>query len=363
MEKTQINVGMFPFGGNQNPYTRLIKDSIELTGAKVTPLMDNRIFPLRRACHSGVDILQMYWPGNLYISTSKFRTFLKTMMFWDGLMCMSDLPCFYSVENLVPHDITVGIDHYAMTQRIINRCRGFIAMSDSAGKIFKNHYKLPTNARVHIVPHRNYLDVYPDQITREEARVILNIPSSAKVILSLGRIEPYKGLDRLIPAFLQSSRPDDILLIAGSAKSPDVINQLNQLSAKHSHPNSGSVKVVGRFIKDDELQVFHRAADAVALTYSDMPMNPGSLIMAMGFGLPVVAPVKGAIAETAGPDALFGYDENVTGALSQAISSVLQSDASDLAQKGKLAHELVASRNSRQAASAAFSSIYESLSL
>lgn len=363
MYKKQINVGMFPFGGNQNPYTRLIKDSIELTGARVTPLMDNRIFPLRRACHSGVDLLQMYWPGNLYISTNKFRTFIKSVMFWDGLMCMSDLPCFYSVENLVPHDITAGIDHFAMTQRIISRCRGFIAMSDSAGKIFKNHYKLPPTAKVHIVPHRNYLDVYPNQINRDEARAILNIPLNAKVILSLGRIEPYKGLDRLIPAFLQSSSPGDILLIAGSAKSTDVISKLNELSTKYSHAQSGTVKVVGRFIKDDELQVFHRAADAVALTYSDMPMNPGSLIMAMGFGLPVVAPIKGAIKETAGPDALFGYDENTTGALNHAISRVLQSDASDLAKKGKQAHDLVASRNSRQAASAAFSSIYESLSL
>lgn len=363
MYKKQLKVGMFPFGGNQNPYTNLIKDSIELTGAKVTPLMDNRIFPLRRACHSGVDLLQLYWPGNLYISTNQFRTFIKKFMFWDGLRCMSNLPCFYSVENLVPHDMTAGIDHYAMTQRIINRCHGYIAMSDSAGKIFKNHYKLPTNAQVHIVPHRNYLDVYPNEITRDEARTILNIPLNAKVVLSLGRIEPYKGLNRLIPAFLQSSRPNDILLIAGSAKSPDVINQLNLLSQKYAQPQSGSVRVVGRFIKDEELQVFHRAADAVALTYSDMPMNPGSLIMAMGFGLPVIAPIKGAIAETAGPDALFGYDENVAGALNHAISSVLQSDASDLAQKGKQAHELVASRNSRQAASAAFSSIYESLSL
>jgi beta-1,4-mannosyltransferase len=323
--------------------------------------MDNRIFPLRRACHSGVDLLQIYWPGNLYVSTNKLRTLIKTMMFWDGLMCMSDLPCFYSVENLVPHDLTAGINHYAMTQRIINKCRGFIAMSDSAGKIFRNHYKLPNNTQVHIVPHRNYLDVYPNQITRQEARAILNIPSDSKVILSLGRIEPYKGLDRLIPAFLKTSNTNDILLIAGSAKSPEVINQLNILSTKHTRPQSGSVRVVGRFIKDEELQIFHRAADAVALTYSDMPMNPGSLIMAMGFGLPVIAPIKGAILETAGPDALFGYDENIESALTGAISNVLNSNILELTRKGKQAYELVASRNSRQAASAAFDSIYKSI--
>ena len=81
--------------------------------------------------------------------------------------------------------------------------------------------------------------------------------------------------------------------------------------------------------------------------------------MSMGFGLPIVAPIKGAIAETAGPDALIGYSENDQYGLRDALAAALGKDSSVLKRKGVAAHELVRTRNSRENVAKAFSAIYD----
>jgi glycosyltransferase involved in cell wall biosynthesis len=283
-------------------------------------------------------------------------------MFSDGLRCMGSLPCVYSVENLVPHDGKADED-FRVTQRIIDRCSGFITMSGAAEGVFRQYYRVPARARIFQVPHRNYIGIYPDGITRREARERLGIPEDARVLLSLGRIQPYKGLHQLIPAFLSSSVPGHILLIVGSAKSPGIIDQLAKLINQNATKSSGEVKIIDRFIEDADLQVYHRAADFAVFTYGDMPMNPGSLIMSMGFGLPAVAPLKGAIAETAGPEALIGYADANSDSLCDSIRRALSMPAEEILARGSKARDLVAKRNSLETASAAFASMYRYFSL
>ena len=68
--------------------------------------------------------------------------------------------------------------------------------------------------------HGSFVGVYPDFVDRDGARRALDIPADADVLLSLGQIRGYKGLDRLLDAFrdLSRNRPDAILLIAGEDK-------------------------------------------------------------------------------------------------------------------------------------------------
>lgn len=283
-------------------------------------------------------------------------------MFYDGLRCMKSLPCLYSVENLVPHDGKAD-DDFRVTQQIIDQCSGFITMSKSAADVFCQHYRIPSHTKIFQVPHRNYIGFYPDGISRSEARARLGIPEQARVLLSLGRIQPYKGLHQLIPAFLRASSSVDILLVAGSAKSQDIINQLQKLVVENTTTSSGEVRIVNQFIEDADLQLYHRSADIAVFTYADMPMNPGSLIMSMGFGLPVIAPIKGAIAETAGPDALIGYVDANIESMQNSIKQALAMPREELRDRGARARSLVESRNSLESAAAAFGTIYKHFSL
>jgi glycosyltransferase involved in cell wall biosynthesis len=181
------------------------------------------------------------------------------------------------------------------------------------------------------------------------------------VILFLGRLLLYKGLDELIPAFLGLDAPDAILLLAGQAYDPAMVQQLQQIAREHTRPNSGQVRFDAHFIPDSEIQVHMNAADIVALPYNDMPMSPASVVMAMGFGKPLISPEKGATPEIAGENCLFGYNPGRPKALAEALTRALNDTS--LADRGREALERVRVNHSKERVAAAYSQAYDQLAL
>jgi glycosyltransferase involved in cell wall biosynthesis len=114
-----------------------------------------------------------------------------------------------------------------------------------------------------------------------------------------------------------------------------------------------------RFVPDDEIQCYMNAADIVVLPYADLPINPGSLILAMGFGKPIISPAKGATPEIAGPNVLFGYDETQPDGLSGALQRAL--GANNLAARGREAAERALTNHSKERVAAAFGAMYARL--
>jgi glycosyltransferase involved in cell wall biosynthesis len=101
-----------------------------------------------------------------------------------------------------------------LIQRLLDHVDACIVMARASEGIFRQTYRLPTGVECHLVPHRNYLDLYPHGMSRVEARRRLNLPPDSPVVLFLGRLLWYKGLDSLLAAFLQLDAPDTILVRA-----------------------------------------------------------------------------------------------------------------------------------------------------
>ena len=297
-------IGLFPFGGPGNPYTQMLADGISAAGYIPRSLQDTKFFPLRRAVHSGVDALHLLWPGNLYHSSTKFGTLAKKLMFADGLSCLRHLPASYSADNLYPHDASDIPQEIHMVQSIIDSVRAVTVATSAAEHLIRRTYRVPSETRIFKVPHRHYIGKYPDSVSRHEARSKLSLSSSTKVVLSLGRITPYKGLPSLIRAFLAADVPDSILLIAGSEKISGTVDAIRREAAAAGRPEA--VVIHDRFIPDHEIQNYMRASDVKALAYEDVPMNPGSVILAMSFGLPVICVNEGSVPEILG-SCLFPY--------------------------------------------------------
>ena len=59
---------------------------------------------------------------------------------------------------------------------------------------------------------------------------------------------------------------------------------------------SDTILLVDQFIPADTLQVYFNAADVVVLPFQEIE-NSGSVIMAMGFAKPIIAPRKGVVKE------------------------------------------------------------------
>lgn len=135
------------------------------------------------------------------------------------------------------------------------------------------------------IPHPSYLGVYPDAVDRSVARAALGIPEDRTVVLLHGALREYKGVDALADGFLaaQDLGANLHLLIAGR---PGVGFDAAAFRARFA--DRDDVTVRADHVPVDEVQLWHRAADVLAMPYR-AGLNSGALQLAATFELPVVA--------------------------------------------------------------------------
>jgi len=144
--------------------------------------------------------------------------------------------------------------------------------------------------RITVIPFGINNAVPNTQLTTREAKQRLGIGSQEKTILFFGAIRPYKGLEHLVAAF-QRLAPEDQgyrLVIAGEPKK-DALQYLKDiLESVEKHPSRGQVIQKIEFVPDAETELYFKAADVLALPYSQI-FQSGVLFLAYSFGLPVLA--------------------------------------------------------------------------
>jgi beta-1,4-mannosyltransferase len=357
-----MKIGLFPYGNQQNPYQQLLKEALESSGVQVVPMYKSRwkflsFFQLLRV---DVDVIHFFWPHDFYTGRGKIATVFKRVMFVLSSWVLSRRKLVYSVENLVSHEAHTALeikDEQCWIQKIVKRSDAIVCMSHASLELFRTFYQMNTNTLTAVVPHVNYLSVYPNTITQEEARRKLNVSNEARVLLSLGRINRYKGLHGLIAAFKSVSTSDlDVLFIAGKCSDESLLSELKEISLS---PGNGRVIIENRFIADEELQYYFNASNGVVLNYTDEPMNPGSVVMAMGYACCILAPEKEVLKELVPAGALFSYRELDQEDLSSAIQRFFHTR--DLLQLGLLCKERVVLEHDPQKVGQILKSIYESI--
>jgi glycosyltransferase involved in cell wall biosynthesis len=205
-------------------------------------------------------------------------------------------------------------------------------MAGQTAEIVAPWFRIPPDRILH-VPHPSYVGAYEDRIGRLQARHELGLWPGEIVHVVLGAIRPYKGLTQLLDAW------DDIagdgvarrLVIAGGPTEEDGIAELLERAATHP-----SMLLHAGTVEPANVQIYLRAADVAVLPYT-RALNSGALLLALTFGLPVVVPEGGGLAELVDPSfartfelddetslvaALRAADELVTPAASAAASAV-----------------------------------------
>ncbi|MGA2498819.1 MAG: glycosyltransferase family 4 protein [Tepidisphaeraceae bacterium] len=135
------------------------------------------------------------------------------------------------------------------------------------------------------------------------SRSVLNIPSDAVVLLAAGRLDPSKGLDRVLQAVVSlSSQPPDIHIVAlGNSPDKDFENRLRQLAA--SAGIASRLHILGHV---DNPQCYYHLAD-LGISNGLVPESFGlSVVECMMMGRPVIAHAYGGPAETV-LDGATGY--------------------------------------------------------
>jgi D-inositol-3-phosphate glycosyltransferase len=152
-------------------------------------------------------------------------------------------------------------------------------------------------ARIH---HGNYLKFCPDaELPRDEAKRLLALPSSARVLLFFGTILPYKGLDVLLEAFslLSTQRSDLYMVVAG-----EPLEDFTPYRRAIERFDLGPRTILDlRYIPFDEFPKYFLSADVVVFPYRHIYQS-GVLQLAYGFGRPVAATNVGGLGELIAED-------------------------------------------------------------
>lgn len=317
-----LSVGYFSFRPGLNPYQTLFANAIEHAGARVEKIAPMKLLPLQRAARAPVDVFQFDWPHDWYNGRNAYTRVFKKAQYITGVRSFADRPLVWTAHNLKRHDAHNDDYEHKMIQRLIDYCDGIIVMSKAAGSLLDATYRVGARTKVVVIPHGHFIDAYPNKVPRDEARRVLSISPDARVVLSFGRIVPYKGTSRLISGFAKFARQGDLLIIAGPTDDAVFVERLRSL-AREVAPQGAEIRIVAEAIAPGHVQHYMNACDVVALSFDNI-LNSGSLMLAMSFGKCVVAPALGSIPETVCPSGWFpmgsGQPDSIASALYDALT-------------------------------------------
>ena len=244
--------------------------------------------------HAG-DVLHLHWPSFLYYDQeSRWRSTIGLVRFIMTclLLRLRGVRIWWTAHNLYPHDGGRSVWMHRVARRFVVRVASRIFVHGaSVAAIVRDEFGVAPSLLT-IVPHGNWIGVYPNTLTRFQARERLGLPQPAHVFLFIGLCKPYKGLDSLIET-MSRLETGAVLLIAGKFPTAAYEKRLRDLAQRLG---SGRVRVCPGFIDDADMQVFLNAADTVVLPYREI-LTSGAAMLAMSFGRPVVAPRMGGLVD------------------------------------------------------------------
>lgn len=182
----------------------------------------------------------------------------------------------------------------------------------------------------HGIEHRN------DKIPQETAKKQLEL-TGKKVVLYMGYITGYKGIDVLIDSFEHINDKDTVLLLAGGEHprlkdDPKYREYLTNLKER-AETFSDKIRFMG-FVKEKDIPLVFSAADVAVFPYKVAMASSGPMSLAITYEIPIL--VSEEIEKTIGEDSLAFKREprDVADKITNILSSEdLYNTALDFARK------------------------------
>ncbi len=259
----------------------------------------------------------------------------------------------WTIHNLLPHDC-LYLDKEVELRNAICRIASKIHIhSEKSISEVEEVLNLPRE-KVQVVVHGNYVGVYQNYVTRSSARQRFGFSDRDVVFLFVGQIRPYKGIDELFSAFveIQKDFPNAHLLVAGNP-----IHPIRKEAISARARLFRNITVIEQHLPDDELQWYYNAADAIVLPYRQI-LTSGSILNALTFSRPVIAPRVGSIEEIVrdGNNG-FLYELGDVKSLAKAMSRMAQIEVSERHRLFLEARQSVESYTWEEAATSLFTEI------
>jgi beta-1,4-mannosyltransferase len=240
----------------------------------------------------GPRILHLHFFDELTQRPGALATALRSLLFLGLLLALRlrGVRLVWTAHNLRPHEQYHPLWGFLVYRTVARWSSRIIAHSAAARAQLQARYgALP---QCGIIPHGNYIGSYGAPCDRAGSRAALGLPPDRPVLLYFGALRPYKGIELLLEAFAQlPERQRGTLIVAGAAKDRGYGAAIECQAAAIA-----GVRLELGYIPDQRLARLLGAADLVVLPYHSM-LTAGSLLGALSYARPVVAPAFGPIGE------------------------------------------------------------------
>lgn len=329
-----MQVLMMPDYRVDNPYQMLLAQALaDQETAVEFPQGYRRVFPLWRALRQAepqYDVLHLHWINPYLKGKSWWVRFIYSIKLvldiW--LVKCSGIHIVWTVHNLQAHDTQFPRLERWVRCELAKRVDYLIVHHHAAAEAVVKHYRVSPQ-KVTVIPHGHYRNVYGPAIDQQAARQQLNLPLQGRIYLNFGMLRPYKGIEALLETWSQAHPllSESTLLIAGKPKD-EVYGQ----TIKNAVSQVEKALLHAQYIDDQDIPLYFSAADVVVLPFANI-LTSGSLLLAMSYGKPIIAPRIGSIPETlAGAESLLYESDNSVGLLHR-LKESNEHDLETLAQQ------------------------------
>ncbi len=199
------------------------------------------------------------------------------------------------VDNMIPHEHRMGDKIF--TQYFANSIDGFLTMSDKVSK----DVKLFSHKPILLSPHPIF-EHFGESISKENARNLLGLVPSDKIILFFGFIRKYKGLDLLLKAMATPTiKQQGIKLMVVGEFYEDASSYLELIKELGIEDQ---VILYNEFVPDEEVKKYVCSADFIIQPYRSATQS-GVTPLAYHFEKPMLVTKVGGLADTV-PDGKVG---------------------------------------------------------
>lgn len=329
-----LSAAFVPYWGAGNPYQDALAEHLSARGVQVQKLRSLKdMFRCAVLVNRSVDVVHLHWlPVFRWSGLSALRclSFIISL----ALLRIYGVRLVWTAHNLLPHEFRHPKLDWLLRRIVVGFSHGIIVHCETAKHQVMKVWRLKDPGRIAVIPHGNYLENYPDDVSRAAARERLALDDTEVVFLFLGAVRPYKGVLELIDAFRGLAADRATLVIAGKPLNHDFAQQIEIARA-----NSDHIRFHPGFVPEDEVQVYMNAADVAVLPYRQV-LSSGAALLAMSFGKPCVAPAIGCLADVLDDSGAFLYDpESETGLVESMRRAVEAKEG--LARMGELNRKTV----------------------
>lgn len=199
----------------------------------------------------------------------------------------------YTAHNTMPHS-KENSSFFKLIYRVVYSVPNIILVNtDRAKEELVSQFKVSA-AKIKTISIGLNEEMPITELSREQARLQLNLKRNDQAILFFGKIDSYKGLDILIEAFEASCAPSRKLVIAGTYRTNDYKEKIQEqirLSAFRSQ-----IIIREEMIPNEEVEIYFKACDVLCLPYRNIYQS-GLVFLAPRFGIPIIASDVGSMRE------------------------------------------------------------------